>query len=132
MWLLKASSRQIDSETLLMRLPAFIAAHAGVALIGGAAGEDHRVGGRHMSVGPDEERDAAVDVVAGGHLLRGRLGMEIKHRGIDRGAEAVARPRRGASGGGVVGVLHEQRDHGLSQPHLVTIGKESARERVWT
>src|SRR3546814_9150753 len=26
MWLLKASSRQIDSETLLMRLPAFIAA----------------------------------------------------------------------------------------------------------
>src|SRR3546814_5225768 len=91
MWLLKASSRQIDSETLLMRLPAFIAAHAGVALIGGAAGEDHRVGGRHMSVGPDEERDAAVDVVAGGHLLRGRLGMEIQHRGIDRGAEAVAR-----------------------------------------
>src|SRR3546814_272936 len=34
-----------------------VAAHAGVALIGGAAGEDHRVGGRHMSVGPDEERD---------------------------------------------------------------------------
>src|SRR3546814_19490486 len=81
-----------------------VAAHAGVALIDGAAGEDHRVGGRHMSVGPDAERDPAVDAVAGGHLPRCRLGMEIQHRGIYSAAETVPRQTRGQAGEGGVDV----------------------------
>ena len=33
-----------------------VAAHAGVGHVGGAAGQDAVVGGRHMGVGADDER----------------------------------------------------------------------------
>src|SRR3546814_221046 len=41
------------------------------------------------------------------------------HRGIDRGAEAVARQLRGDAGEGVVEVLHEQRAHDIQHQHLL-------------
>src|SRR5437879_4104052 len=54
-----------------------IAGHAGVGHVGGAAGEDLVIGGRHMGVGADHETGAAVAEKSDRLLFTGRLAMEI-------------------------------------------------------
>ena len=60
-------------------------------MIGGAAGQDAGIGGRHMGMGADDEADLAVEMMAEGLLLAGRLRMEVDQDGIGRLAEAVLR-----------------------------------------
>ncbi len=53
------------------------AAHAGIALVGGAPGQHALVGGGHMGVRADDGGDFAVEVPAHGHFFTGGLGVEV-------------------------------------------------------
>ena len=61
-----------------------IAGHAGVGHVGGAAGENLMIGGRHMGMGADDEAGAAVAEEADALLFAGRLAMEVDHDGVGR------------------------------------------------
>ena len=74
-----------------------VAAHAGIGLVGGAAGQDGVVGGGHVGVGADDEADAAVEAVRVGELLAGGLGVEVGDDGLDAGAELVAGQQLGGA-----------------------------------
>src|SRR3546814_2867579 len=45
-----------------------VAAHAGIGLVRRAAGQDLRIGGRHMAMGAADQRGAAVAEMAHRHL----------------------------------------------------------------
>ena len=64
-----------------------IAGHAGIAHIGGAAGQHLMIGGRDMGVGADHEAGAAVAEEAHALLFAGRLAVEIDHDGVCRLAQ---------------------------------------------
>ena len=102
-----------------------IAAHAEIADIAGAAGQDLMIGGRDMGVGADHRRDAAVAIMAERHLLAGRLGMEIDD---DRRARARARGRRRSRRGRETGVerVHEQPAHQIDDQQAAPVGERDA------
>ncbi len=79
------------------------------------------VGRRHVGVGPDHERGAAVDHVGEGHLLAGRLGMEIEHQRGHVAAELD--PAEDALGGGegVVERIHEEPPHQVRNQHGLAV-----------
>ena len=106
-----------------------IAAHARVGLVGGAAGQDHRVRRGHMGVGADHDTGAAVAEMAGGHLLRGRLGMDVDEGGLHRAAAGVFPERRIERRERVVeGAFHEDLAEGLRHQHLPPLRRpEDAR-----
>ncbi len=81
---------------------AVAAGHPRVGDVGRAAGEDLLVGGRDVGVGPDDGRNAAVEVPAEGLLLRGRLGVEVDdddRRLLPQGLDLGVRPAEGAVDG---------------------------------
>src|SRR5579863_1293905 len=58
--------------------------HAGVRLIGGAAGQDAGIGGGNVGVGADHGRDATVQIPTHGHLLAGEFRVKINEPHLDR------------------------------------------------
>jgi hypothetical protein len=53
------------------------AAHAHVGLVGGATGEDARIGGGDVGMGAEDGGHAPVQMPAHGHLFRGGLGVDV-------------------------------------------------------
>ena len=84
-----------------------IAGHAGIGHVGGAAGQDLVIGGRHMGVGADHEAGAAVAEEADALLLAGRLAVEIHHDGIRRLAQRTGFEFAVERGEGIVERRHE-------------------------
>src|SRR3954452_558924 len=62
-----------------------VAAHAEIAEIRRAAGQDLRIRGRHMGVRADHRRDPTIGEMAERHLLAGRLAVKIDDNGIGAG-----------------------------------------------
>ena len=59
------------------------AGHAHVALEGRAAGENLLVGGGHVRMGPEDRRDAAVEMAPHDLHVAGRLGVEVEQDHAD-------------------------------------------------
>ena len=84
-----------------------VAAHAGVGEIGGAAGQDAVVGGRHVGVGADDEARPAVEMVAERLLLARRLRVDVDHDGVGDLAQRAGLELPVGGGEGIVEGVHE-------------------------
>ena len=98
-----------------------IAAHAGVALVGGAAGENLGVPGRNVGVSADDQRNSAIDEVGQGHLFARRLAVDVDHRGGDRAAQAMLGQLGFEAREGVVESIHEQAGHDVEDQYLASV-----------
>ena len=105
-----------------------VGAGAGVGLVGGAAGQDLAVGGRHVGVGADHQAGAAVAEMAHGHLLGGGLGVHVDDDGVGHRAQRAGLQLAVDRGEGIVQRVHvhaaQQVDH---QDPLAALGLEQLR-----
>ena len=82
------------------------AGHADVGDVGGAARQHARVGGRHVRVGADDRRHAAVEVPAHRDLLARRLGVHVDEHVVDAARSACSAASTSGSAGRAG--LHEE------------------------
>ena len=98
-----------------------IAGHAGVGHVGGAAGKDLVVGGRHMGVGADHEAGAAVAEKSDGLLFAGRLAVEIDHDGVGRLAQRTGVEFAADGGERIVERRHEDAADGVDDQRALAV-----------
>ena len=73
-------------------------------------------------MGAGDEGDAPVEDVPHGHLLAGRLGVDVDDDGVDGGADAVILQRLFRRRKRVVERIHEQPPHHLHHHHPAAAG----------
>ena len=92
------------------------AGHAAIRLVGGAPGQDARVGRRHVSVRPHHGGYAAVQIPAHRHFFAGHLGVKIHelhfNRRVDLTQEQIRFAKR-TIGGRHVGAALQIDDRAL-------------------
>ncbi len=105
-----------------------VAGHAGVGEVGGAAGENLMVGGRHVGVGADDEARPAVEVVGHALLLGSRLGVDVDQHGIRLFAERAGGKFAVDGGERIVQRIHEDAAHDVGHQHAGAVaGDEEVR-----
>ena len=124
--------RRIGSSLLHAEHGIVVAAHAGVGDVGGAAGQDAVVGGRHVRVGADDEGRPAVEVVAERLLLARRLGVDVDHDGVgDLAARGIGAISRSAAAKGSSSGVHEDAAEQVDDQDAVALGaSRSGRRRA--
>ena len=72
----------VDADDAIVRTR-----HAAIRLIGGAAGQDARIGGRDMGVSADHGRNASIEMPAHGDFFARQLGVKIDETYLDFGTQ---------------------------------------------
>ena len=88
-----------------------IPAHPDVGYVGRSVRQNLMVGGRHMCMGPCDERNPAIDKVREGLLFARCLGVEIDDKGIATRAQWAGRYFPRGYREGIVQGIHEDASH---------------------
>ena len=97
-------------------------------MIGGAAGQDPVIGGRHMGVGAHHQAGPAVEMMAHGLLLAGRLRVHVDDDRIRHLPERAGIELPVDRGEGIVERVHVEAAHDVDdEDALAGVGIDEVR-----